>query len=271
MVQTAYANGASGRFLRSTGAQVSSPGLRHGLRALAVGTLSLCGAQVVLAKTGVKHLHAAAESFDVGIYFEANGHGTALFSPAAVLALQKDAPKAQSETGTALRRLRALAAVTNPAVGDAASGILAVEALLRLQTMSLADWDALYRDLPSCQVKVKVPDRSAIVTVDAETRCVAPDGLQAAVDVAVAAAPQGRRAGGTAFLRKCTRWTFIWPASAGRSCARRGRRTVSESTQKQPTQSPQLRWPRLSATPWLPSAAKNSMTPNEECLVFGCF
>jgi phosphoacetylglucosamine mutase len=30
--------------------------------------------------TGVKHLHPAAEAFDVGVYFEANGHGTALFS-----------------------------------------------------------------------------------------------------------------------------------------------------------------------------------------------
>jgi phosphoacetylglucosamine mutase len=28
----------------------------------------------------VKHLHAKAEHFDVGIYFEANGHGTVIFS-----------------------------------------------------------------------------------------------------------------------------------------------------------------------------------------------
>jgi len=26
--------------------------------------------------TGVKHLHHAAMQFDVGVYFEANGHGT---------------------------------------------------------------------------------------------------------------------------------------------------------------------------------------------------
>lgn len=30
--------------------------------------------------TGVKHLHHAAEEFDIGVYFEANGHGTVLFS-----------------------------------------------------------------------------------------------------------------------------------------------------------------------------------------------
>ena len=26
--------------------------------------------------TGVKHLHHKAEEFDIGVYFEANGHGT---------------------------------------------------------------------------------------------------------------------------------------------------------------------------------------------------
>ena len=34
----------------------------------------------MLTPTGVKHLHAAAHRFHVGIYFEATGHGTALFS-----------------------------------------------------------------------------------------------------------------------------------------------------------------------------------------------
>jgi phosphoacetylglucosamine mutase len=31
--------------------------------------------------TGVKHLHKAAKEYDVGVYFEANGHGTVLMSP----------------------------------------------------------------------------------------------------------------------------------------------------------------------------------------------
>lgn len=30
--------------------------------------------------TGVKHLHHEALKYDVGIYFEANGHGTVVFS-----------------------------------------------------------------------------------------------------------------------------------------------------------------------------------------------
>ena len=31
---------------------------------------------VACAKTGVKHLHHKALEFDIGVYFEANGHGT---------------------------------------------------------------------------------------------------------------------------------------------------------------------------------------------------
>lgn len=55
-MQTAYANGSSTKYMREA-----------------------LGMQVLLAKTGVKHLHHLAETFDVGIYFEANGHGTILF------------------------------------------------------------------------------------------------------------------------------------------------------------------------------------------------
>lgn len=37
---------------------------------------------VSFAKTGVKFLHHKAAHFDLGTYFEANGHGTVLFSDA---------------------------------------------------------------------------------------------------------------------------------------------------------------------------------------------
>ena len=31
---------------------------------------------VACVPTGVKHLHHKAQDFDIGVYFEANGHGT---------------------------------------------------------------------------------------------------------------------------------------------------------------------------------------------------
>ena len=58
VVQTAYANGSSTRYFE-----------KHGI-------------PVACTETGVKHLHHRAEEFDVGVYFEANGHGTVLFKPA---------------------------------------------------------------------------------------------------------------------------------------------------------------------------------------------
>ena len=33
--------------------------------------------------TGVKYLHHKAVEYDIGVYFEANGHGTAIFSDSA--------------------------------------------------------------------------------------------------------------------------------------------------------------------------------------------
>ena len=37
------------------------------------------GVPVAMAKTGVKFVHHEAEKYDIGVYFEANGHGTVLF------------------------------------------------------------------------------------------------------------------------------------------------------------------------------------------------
>lgn len=57
-VQTGYANGASTRYLKEE-----------------------LKVRVFCTRTGVKYLHEAASKFDVGVYFEANGHGSIVFSP----------------------------------------------------------------------------------------------------------------------------------------------------------------------------------------------
>lgn len=41
--------------------------------------------------TGVKYLHHRALDFDIGVYFEANGHGTVIFSPTATDMIKKAA------------------------------------------------------------------------------------------------------------------------------------------------------------------------------------
>lgn len=65
VVQTAYANGASSRYLHDT-----------------------MKIELACVPTGVKYLHHKAADFDIGVYFEANGHGTVLFKEEAIHRLE---------------------------------------------------------------------------------------------------------------------------------------------------------------------------------------
>lgn len=157
VVQTAYANGASTAFLRAQGISVA------------------------MACTGVKNLHhVAAAEYDIGVYFEANGHGTVLFGPRALEVLHRS-PK-----------LKLVKELVNQCVGDAMSDLLLVEAILAEENMSLAAWDALYTELPSRQLKVKVSDRAAFKTTAADTKLTHPEHLQPEIDKLVSGVSKGR-------------------------------------------------------------------------------
>lgn len=170
VVQTAYANGASTNYLQDQ------------------------NVQVVLAKTGVKFVHKAAhDAFDIGVYFEANGHGTVLFNEP-YYHLLRDARPTTVEGRRALVRLHALPLLINQAVGDAISDLLLVDAILQIENITVEQWSGLYKDLPSKQSKVSVPDRTIIQTNDTETRCIQPDGLQDALDRAISGHGEKARA-----------------------------------------------------------------------------
>lgn len=161
VVQTAYANGSSTHYLENT-----------------MKVLVRC------TKTGVKHLHHVAQEFDVGVYFEANGHGTVLFSKAAEEKIQQLAEdtNVNDERKKAALLLRNTINVINQTVGDAISDMLLIEAILAIKGMTIQQWDTIYTDLPNRQLKVKVADRRVIDTTDAERRAVSPAGLQEAID-----------------------------------------------------------------------------------------
>lgn len=61
---------------------------------------------------------------------------------------------AGSEQQKAASRLLAVSKLINPAVGDALSGMLLVEAILQYEGWSIHRWSQLYHDLPSKQLKV---------------------------------------------------------------------------------------------------------------------
>eukprot|EP00980_Cylindrotheca_fusiformis_P019850 scaffold6966_cov112-Cylindrotheca_fusiformis.AAC.28 len=160
IVQTAYANGASTNYIQN---ELNIP--------------------VVITKTGVKYLHHAALKFDVGIYFEANGHGT----------VESICPA-----------LTILPRLINPAVGDAISDLLLVDALLQhyYYGWTLYKWNtALYTDLPSRQLKVNVHDRSIVQCNDNETKCITPITLQPALDELIMAEQQKKKNSCRTFCR----------------------------------------------------------------------
>ncbi|MEE6476366.1 hypothetical protein FKM82_011054 [Ascaphus truei] len=170
VVQTAYANGSSTRYLEET---MKVP--------------------VYCTKTGVKHLHHKAQEFDIGVYFEANGHGTVLFSKTADEQIRQLArEEASDERRKAAQMLQNTIDLINQTVGDAISDMLVIEAILSLKGLTVQQWDAIYTDLPNRQLKVKVADRKVIETTDAERRTVKPPGLQEKIDGLVKKYSQSR-------------------------------------------------------------------------------
>ena len=165
-IQNSYANGASTAFLRDK------------------------GVEVVLCKTGVKHMEHAAKNYDVSCLFESNGHGTVLIGDKVREKMSE--PSSNAKEQTARSRMLALRKVCNQAVGDAISMLFAVVGVLGVQGMTVEDWDALYADLPCVQAKVAVPDRTKAVPNDSETRLTEPQALQEKIDVLVKKYPSGR-------------------------------------------------------------------------------
>ena len=142
-------------------------------------------------KTGVKNLHHAAERYSIGVYFEANGHGTVLFSPPAMAQLASHQPSTPAQS-TCLNHLVNLADLINQTVGDALSDMLLVEVVLAHKGYSGYEWDSIYTDLPNRLVKVVVKDRNMFQTEDAERRLTSPPGLQQKLDELVRKYDGGR-------------------------------------------------------------------------------
>lgn len=176
VIQTAYANGSSTDYIEKV--------------------LKLAP---VCTNTGVKHLHHAALRFDVGVYFEANGHGTVTFSENALKVIKSTEPQSPAQQH-ALESLNGLTDLINQAVGDALSDMLLVEAILAHKNWGPKEWLATYTDLPSRLVRVEVADRSIFKAYDAERKLESPAGLQTKIDSLQSRYNKGRsfaRASGT--------------------------------------------------------------------------
>ncbi|XP_055376879.1 phosphoacetylglucosamine mutase [Condylostylus longicornis] len=170
LVQTAYANGASTDYI--------------------VNELKV---PVSCVSTGVKHLHHKALEYDIGIYFEANGHGTVVFSDEAKEMIKSISELSQNpEQKNAANNFIDVINLINETVGDAISDMLLVETILHSKGWDVREWFDTYTDLPNKLLKIKVQDRNVIVTADAERICVKPEGLQDEIDKITSNYKRGR-------------------------------------------------------------------------------
>ncbi|XP_066151550.1 phosphoacetylglucosamine mutase isoform X2 [Euwallacea fornicatus] len=171
LVQTAYANGASTDYITK---ELKVP--------------------VACVPTGVKWLHHKALEYDIGVYFEANGHGTVIFKPEAKDKIRNayQTNNLTPEQKDATLRLISLIDIINETVGDAISDMLLVETILHAKGWNIAQWEKTYTDLPNRLLKVTVQDRTVISTTDAERKCVTPKNLQNEIDNIVTKYPKGR-------------------------------------------------------------------------------
>lgn len=151
-VQTAYANSASTNYIKEC-----------------------LGIETCYTKTGVKHLHKKAKEYDIGIYFEANGHGTVLFS-------ENILNKLRSIRNKYSRRLRNLYFLINQLIGDAFYNMLAVLYILEVEDININKWDNVYTNFYSKQYKLYVNDKSVIKNNYDETKVIKPNNFQSEFD-----------------------------------------------------------------------------------------
>lgn len=122
----------------------------------------LKGFEVVLAQTGVKNFVKEAKKFDVGIYFEPNGHGSVIFS-------KKFIDSVNSKDCDDKNIAKILTEIFDPCVGDALANFLFFKA-----TLKSADDLAKFKENPSRLMTVKIKDKHRI-KVDQKNLVLEPD------------------------------------------------------------------------------------------------
>ena len=113
--------------------------------------------------TGVKHLHNKACKYDIGVYFEQNGHGNVIFNKK---------PK----------HLETIAMFFHPNIGDGIMDMFAVLFILQELKISIKQWYRLFFNTPSILTKHNVQDKSVLKTTENELRLTKPEYLQNYID-----------------------------------------------------------------------------------------
>ncbi|MCQ2820533.1 MAG: hypothetical protein MJ252_24985 [archaeon] len=171
VVTTAYANGALISYIKN-----NFPNL-----------------DLVLGKTGVKNVHAKANSFDMAVYFEANGHGNFHVDENFEKKINKlQAEITNSKDSQILELLLKYVTMFNVTIGDSLSIYLATDAALFTLNKTLEDIANIFQEIPNELIKVKVKDKSIFICNEDESRLIEPVEVQKFIDETVKGIEQGR-------------------------------------------------------------------------------
>ena len=119
-------------------------------------------------------MHHAASKFDIGIYYETNGHGTVLFSD------RLGAMLGGSDWSESV--MRCVVALSHSTVGDVIPTALLIPLILQYLSIAPNEWYNWWRDEPTLQSVVKVLDKSVIVTNANESKVTTPAAMQPEID-----------------------------------------------------------------------------------------
>ncbi|WUR03825.1 phosphoacetlyglucosamine mutase [Vairimorpha necatrix] len=126
---------------------------------------SLKKVETEMVQTGVKNFVKAAKKYDIGIYFEPNGHGSVIFSNLAI--------KAFSSGNTFEHRiLQILSNLFDPNIGDALANLLVLKSIID-DTTDLKN----YNENGSRLLAVRIKNKN-VITTNEQNKVITPGNLQ---------------------------------------------------------------------------------------------
>ena len=120
---------------------------------------------LICTATGVKNLHKEAEKGDIGIYFEANGHGTLLFNK-----------------NIHNKKINNFSKIFNNLVGDSISNLIGIFYIINELKITKEEWYNLYEEKENKIRNIEVIDKEIFYTNDDETMLIEPKLVQEFID-----------------------------------------------------------------------------------------
>ena len=137
-----------------------------------------------MARTGVKYVHKKAQEYDIGIYFESNGHGTIIFKHHICDLLHKLKASAKDEAAAELvEDLHVYLTAQNHVNGDALANIFLILASLEILNIDIQEMYTCYTDNNNRSSKVPLKDRTLMKSCQVDERVLAqPAEIQPQID-----------------------------------------------------------------------------------------